>query len=57
MTGPVRYAVVGAGWISQEAFLPAIPQVENSVVTAIVSGSPDRAQKLAAFYDIPNVYA
>ncbi len=53
--GPVRYAVVGAGWISQEAFLPAIPQVENSVVTAIVSGNAEGAGKLAEFYDIPKV--
>lgn len=54
--GRVRYGVIGAGWISQEAFLPAIPQVENSVVTAIVSGSPETSQKLAEFYGIENVY-
>lgn len=53
--GPVRYAVVGAGWISQEAFLPAIPQVENSVVTAIVSGNEDRARQLADFYGVERV--
>jgi len=26
----IRDAVVGAGWISQEAFLPAVEQTENS---------------------------
>ena len=52
---PVRYAVVGAGWISQEAFLPAIPQVENSVVTALVSGNAERTGQLAEFYGIPHV--
>lgn len=57
MTGPVRYAVVGAGWISQEAFLPAVPQVGNSVVTAIVSGTPETAGKLAEFYGIERVYS
>ena len=57
MSGPVRYAVVGAGWISQEAFLPAIPQVENSAVNAIVSGNPDGAGKLAEFYGIEHVYS
>lgn len=56
MSGPVRYAVVGAGWISQEAFLPAIPQVENSTVTAIVSGNAEGARKLADFYGIEGVY-
>jgi predicted dehydrogenase len=56
VSGPVRYAVVGAGWISQEAFLPAIPQVENSVVTAIVSGNTQGASELADFYGIDRVY-
>lgn len=52
----VRYAVVGAGWISQEAFLPAIPQAGNSVVTAIVSGSSDAAARLAAFHGVEHVF-
>ncbi|MEL7152148.1 MAG: Gfo/Idh/MocA family oxidoreductase [Pseudomonadota bacterium] len=56
-TRQVRYAVVGAGWISQEAFLPAIPQVANSVVTAIVSGSSDVSAKLAEFYGIEHIYS
>ncbi len=48
----VRYAVVGAGWISQEAFMPAVPQVENSEITAIVTGNAETAAKLADFYGI-----
>lgn len=56
-SGLVRYGVVGAGWISQEAFLPAIPQVENSVVTALVSGNRDTSTKLAEFYGIEHVYS
>ena len=51
----IRYAVVGAGWIAQEAFLPAVPATGNSRVQAIVSGSPDVAAKLAAFHDVPEV--
>jgi predicted dehydrogenase len=51
----VRYAVIGAGWISQEAFLPAIAQTGNSEIAAIVSGSPAKAKKLAAFHGIPQV--
>ncbi|NRP53308.1 MULTISPECIES: hypothetical protein [unclassified Marinobacterium] len=35
----VRYAVVGAGRISQDAFMPAIPQTNNSGIIAIVSGN------------------
>ncbi len=53
----IRYAVVGAGWISQEAFMPAIPQVENSEMTAIVSGNAGNAAKLADFYGIDAVYS
>ena len=52
----VRYAVVGAGWISQIAFMPALPQVENSEITAIVTGNSDKAAELAEFYGIKNVY-
>ncbi len=53
----VRYAVVGAGWISQIAFMPAVPQVENSEITAIVTGNADVAKKLAEFYGISKVYS
>lgn len=51
----IRYAVVGAGWISQEAFLPGIHQSGNSCVTAIVSGNKDRATQLAEFHGVPHV--
>ena len=53
----VRYAVIGAGWISQEAFLPAVEQTGNSEVTAIVSGDLAKAKQLADFYGIEGVYA
>jgi predicted dehydrogenase len=51
----IRYAVVGAGWISQEAFLPAVHVTGNSTVHALVSGSPEAARQLAAFHGIPEV--
>jgi predicted dehydrogenase len=51
----IRYAVVGAGWISQEAFLPAVTATGNSVVRALASGSPEAARQLAAFHGIPEV--
>jgi predicted dehydrogenase len=35
----VRYAVVGAGWISQDAFMPGVGQTANSEMAAIVSGN------------------
>lgn len=51
----IRYAVVGAGWISQEAFMPAVATTGNSRMQAIVSGSRDAAQKLADFHGVPEV--
>lgn len=53
----VRYAVVGAGWISQIAFLPGIGLTGNSMATALVSGSAQNAVKLAEFYGINHVYS
>ena len=49
----IRYAVVGAGWISQEAFMPAVALTGNSQMQAIVSGSPEAARKLAEFHGVP----
>lgn len=51
----IRYAVVGAGWISQEAFMPAVATTGNSRMQAIVSGSHAAAQKLADFHGVPEV--
>jgi predicted dehydrogenase len=51
----IRYAVVGAGWISQEGFLPGVAQSGNSTVAVLVSGDRDKAERLAAFHGIPRV--
>jgi predicted dehydrogenase len=53
----VRYAVVGTGWISQIAFMPGLAQTGNSEMTAIVSGNPANAGKLAQFYGIEHIYS
>jgi predicted dehydrogenase len=53
----VRYAVVGAGWISQEAFMPSVDQTKNSSMTAIVSGNRGGAEKLAKFYGIEHIFS
>lgn len=52
----IRFAVIGAGWISQEAFLPAVRQTGSAEVTAIVSGNAVKARRLADFYGIEDVY-
>jgi predicted dehydrogenase len=51
----INYAVVGAGWISQEAFLPGAVQSGNSRVAAIVSGDHAKAARLADFHGIGTV--
>lgn len=50
--GKVRYAVVGGGWISQAAFMPGVGQTENSVMTALVTGDPRKADELAGRYGL-----
>ena len=49
------FAVIGAGWISQEAFLPAVSQSGNAEVTAIVSVMLAR-QRSSWFHGVPSVY-
>ena len=51
----INYAVVGAGWISQIAFLPGVAQSGNSRVAAIVSGDREKAQRLAEFHGVETV--
>lgn len=55
--GPkLRYAVVGAGWISQVAFMPGVAHTGNSAITAIVTGDPKKAEALGARYGITRTY-
>lgn len=53
----IRYAVVGAGWISQEAFIPGAAQSGNARVAALVTGDVEKAGRLAGFHQIPEVVA
>ena len=52
----VRYAVVGAGWISQAAFMPGVAQTGNSAMTAIVTGDQKKAEALGRRYGIERTY-
>jgi predicted dehydrogenase len=51
----IRYAVAGAGWISQEAFMPGVAQSGNATIAAIVTGDLGKGAKLAAFHNVPQV--
>lgn len=50
--GKIRYAVVAGGWISQGAFMPGVGQTSNSVMTALVTGDPVKADELAKRYNL-----
>jgi predicted dehydrogenase len=52
----VRYAVVGAGWISQEQFMPGVAHTGNSELTAIVTGDHRKAEALGRRYGIERAY-
>ena len=52
----VRYAVVGAGWISQAAFLPGVDHTENSEVVALVTSDDLKAQKVGELYGIKQTF-
>jgi predicted dehydrogenase len=48
----VRYAVVGLGWIAQEAVLPGFRNAtKNSELVALVTDDPEKARKLSKEYD------
>jgi glucose-fructose oxidoreductase len=51
---PVRYAVVGLGYIAQIAVLPAFAHAKrNSRLHAIVSGDPEKLDELGEKYRVP----
>jgi len=50
----VRYAVVGLGYIAQNAVLPAFAHARNSELTALVSDSPAKLKKLGQKYCVPH---
>jgi glucose-fructose oxidoreductase len=56
-SGKIRYAVVGMGYISQAAVLPAFHNARrNSELTAIVSDDPEKQQELSRRYGVERVY-
>ena len=53
--GSVRVAVVGLGQLTQNRALPAISASAFCELTVLVSGSPDKAERLAAEYGADHV--
>jgi glucose-fructose oxidoreductase len=50
---PVRYAVVGLGYIAQNAVLPAFKHAERTKLAALVSDDPEKRKKLGKKYKTP----
>lgn len=51
--GKIRYAVVGLGYISQVAMLPAFAGARrNSALAALVSGEREKLEALGARYGV-----
>lgn len=48
---PVRFAMVGLGWWTREQAIPAIEDADYAEPTVLVSGSPEKAEELAADLD------
>jgi len=54
----IRYAVVGLGFITQVAILPAFAHAqENSELAALVSGDPGKLKALGKKYKVPKTYS
>ncbi|RSK42172.1 Gfo/Idh/MocA family protein [Hymenobacter perfusus] len=53
------FAIVGLGKFAQEQMMPSFKDCKHARITALVSGSPDKAQKLAAEYGVEakNIYS
>ena len=52
----VRYAIVGAGDIAQEAMMPGVAHTGNSEIAAIVTGDASKAEALGERYGIEHRY-
>lgn len=54
----IRYAVLGLGYIAQEAVLPAFKNArQNSKLTALVSSDPEKLRRLSRRYDVRFTYS
>jgi hypothetical protein len=54
---PVRYAVIGQGYIAQVAVLPSFRHARrNSELVALFSEDPQKLAKLSRKYRVPHLY-
>ena len=53
---PVRWAVIGTGWIVTEFMIEALRLAHSARLVAIMSSSPVRAQEIATRFEITRAY-
>lgn len=53
----IRYAVVGLGYIAQQAVLPSFKNLKNSKLTALVSGDSEKLETLGKRYGVEHLYS
>jgi predicted dehydrogenase len=53
-SGPVGFAIVGLGKLSQGQLLPGLTRTKNARLTALVSGDQAKAARLADQYKVPS---
>ncbi|WP_254768823.1 D-xylose 1-dehydrogenase Gfo6 [Salinilacihabitans rarus] len=49
--GPVRFALIGLGWWTTDQVLPALEDAALSEATVLVSGSAEKAERIAADWE------
>ncbi|HEY9629953.1 MAG TPA: Gfo/Idh/MocA family oxidoreductase [Coleofasciculaceae cyanobacterium] len=52
----IRYAIVGLGWFSQMAAMPAFENAENSELVALISDDPEKREELSKEYNLQHTY-
>lgn len=50
--GPVRFAVVGVGQISQQAFIPGLSRIDDAELAALVTSSAEKAEELGQEFGV-----
>lgn len=50
--GPVRFAVVGVGQISQQAFIPGLTQIKDAELAALVTSSAEKAEEIGQEFGV-----
>jgi 1,5-anhydro-D-fructose reductase (1,5-anhydro-D-mannitol-forming) len=54
---PLRWGVVGLGWVATDFVAPGIVKSPGSVLTACLGSTPDKTRAFAGKFNVPNAHA